>query len=149
MCRRLFGQLVLFWWCRPGGWTAGLKRGEDMEGAGTERRKYIIGWLTFGPGKRDDFMKLAVPYVATCREEKGCLFFEMNPSVTDPDVVTIAECFESAEAHSAHLRTPWFEAFWAELNHLGLHGRFENIFAGRVEPDSAEFGGREPAHVSY
>ena len=64
-------------------------------------------------------MKLAVPYVATCREEKGCLFFEMNPSFTDPDVVTIAECFESAEAHSAHLRTPWFEAFWAELNHLG------------------------------
>ena len=119
MCRRLFGQLMLFWWCWPGGWTAGLKRGEDMEGAGTERRKYIIGWLTFGPGKRDDFMKLAVPYFATCREEKGCLFFEMNPSFTDPDVVTIAECFESAEAHSAHLRTPWFEAFWAELNPLG------------------------------
>ena len=120
-----------------------------MEAAQTERRKYIIGWLTFAPGKRDDFMKIAVPYVATCREEEGCVFFEMNPSVTDPDVVTFAECFKTAEAHSAHLRTPWFEAFWSELNRIGRHGRFENIFAGRVEPDFADFGGTEPPPTSY
>ncbi len=120
-----------------------------METAPTETRKYIIGWLTFAPGKRDDFMRIALPYVAACREEPGCVFFEMNPSVTDPDVVTIAECFESAEAHVAHLRTPRFEAFWAELSRIGLHGRFENIFAGRVEPDAAEFAGAGPAPVSY
>ena len=120
-----------------------------MQAGGAETRKYVIGWLTFAPGKRDGFMKIALPYIVACRAEEGCLFFEMNPSVTDPDVVTVAECFTRAEAHSAHLRTPRFEAFWAELSRIGLSGRFENIFAARVEPDAAEFGGAGPAPVTY
>ena len=114
-----------------------------------ERRKYVIGWLSFAPGRRDGFMAMARPYVAACRAEPGCVFFEMNPSDTDPDVVTVMECFESAEAHAAHLRTPGFETFWAELGRIGRSGRFENIFAGRVEPDAVEFGGAGPAPVSY
>ena len=120
-----------------------------MEAASTERRKYIIGWLTFPPGVREDFMKIGLPYAAACREEEGCVFFEMNPSATDPDVVTVAECYESAEAHAAHLKRPLFEAMWGELNRRCRRGRFENIFAGRVEPDSAEFGEKDPASVKY
>ena len=43
--------------------------------------KYIIGWLVCRPGRRDALMELVVPYVAACRREDGCVFFEMNPSV--------------------------------------------------------------------
>ncbi len=105
----------------------------------TETRKYIIGWLTFPPGARAGFLGMARSYVAHCRAEPGCLFFEMTPSESDPNVVVIAECFADAQAHQTHLATPEFAAFWAELTRIGTEGRFENIFAGRVEPDRAAF----------
>lgn len=104
-----------------------------------ETRKYIVGWLTFPPGARAGFLDMARAYVAHCRTEPGCLFFEMTPSETDPEVVVIAECFIDAEAHRTHLSTPEFAAFWSELGRIGMEGRFENVFAGRVEPDSARF----------
>jgi len=119
-----------------------------MASATTERRKYIIGWLILPPGTREDFMKLVLPYAAACRAEPGCRFFEMNPSITDPDVVTFAECFESAEAHAAHHKTPWFEAMWGEINRRCRHGRFENIFPGRVEPESVDFEDRDREPVT-
>ncbi|MFO1144272.1 MAG: antibiotic biosynthesis monooxygenase [Amaricoccus sp.] len=111
-----------------------------------ERRKYIIGWLTCRTGRRDELMALAVPYAAACRQEEGCLFFEMNPSVHAPDVVSIAECFASREAHAAHLETERFRGFWARLHALCIEGRFENIFPAAVEPDSADFAGETHAH---
>jgi quinol monooxygenase YgiN len=105
----------------------------------TETRKYIVGWLTFPPGNRDRFMELAPAYVRACLAEPGCLFFEMNPSVTDPDVVTVAECFASETAHATHLAAENFKAFWPALAELAISGRFENVFAGRVAPDEVHF----------
>ena len=102
-------------------------------------RKFIIGWLRCRPGKRDELVGLLGPYVAACRAEDGCLFFEMNPSIHDPDVVTLAECFATAEAHDVHCQQQTFRRFWDRLHDLCLDGRFENIFADRVEPDSADF----------
>lgn len=102
-------------------------------------RKYIIGWLTCCPGKRDALMAIVVPYVAECRAEDGCIFFEMNPSVHDPDLVTLAECFASPEAHAIHLETELFLRFWNRLPEFCTEGRFENIFPGRVSPDRADF----------
>lgn len=90
-------------------------------------------------GVRARFLDLARRYVAHCRTEPGCLFFEMNPSETHPDVVVIAEYFADRQAHETHLETPEFAAFWAELSRIGIEGRFENVFAGRVEPDGARF----------
>jgi quinol monooxygenase YgiN len=104
-------------------------------------RKYIIGWLTFPPGGRDAFLAIARPYAAACRAEDGCLFFEMNPSADDPDVVTVTECFRSAAAHDSHLQGALFRGFWPELERRCLRGRFENIVAAAVIPDSAVFGG--------
>jgi quinol monooxygenase YgiN len=102
-------------------------------------RKFIIGWLTCRPGKRDELVALAGPYVAACRAEDGCLFFEMNPSIHEPDVVTVAECFSSAGAHEVHLRQETFQTLWRRLPDLCLSGRFENIFADQVKSDSVDF----------
>ena len=112
-----------------------------MQAGQGDDRKYIIGWLTLKPGKRVKFMALARDYAERCREEDGCLFFEMNPRVDDPDVVVVAECFKSVAAHEAHLNTPWFRELWAELGRIGVTGRFENIVGGRVEVDTVDFGG--------
>ena len=104
-----------------------------------ESRKYIVGWLTFPPGNRDGFMALVPAYVAACRAEPDCLFFEMNPSITVPDVITVAECFTSEAAHQAHLEREAFQALWPKLAALATSGRFENIFAGRVAEDAVQF----------
>lgn len=104
-----------------------------------ERRKFIIGWLKCRPGKRDELVALLGPYVAACRAEEGCLFFDMNPSVTEPDVVVVSECFASRAAHQAHVEQETFRRFWNQLYELCLEGRFENIFPGHVEPDRADF----------
>ncbi len=102
-------------------------------------RKFIIGWLTCKPGKRDELVALSGPYVAACRAEDGCVFFEMNPSVHDPDVVTVAECYASSDAHEAHLKRETFQTLWARLPDLCLAGRFENIYADHVRTDSPDF----------
>ncbi len=104
-----------------------------------EERKFIIGWVTCRPGRRDDLVALLGPYVAACRAEDGCLFFDINPSIHDPDVVTVAECFASREAHDAHLGREPFLSFWDRLPEFCLSGRFENIFAEHVEPDAVDF----------
>lgn len=110
-----------------------------MSDPGSETRKYIVGWLTFPPGNRDRFMAMAPAYVKACRAEPGRLFFEMNTSVSDPDVVTFAECFTSEATHAAHLAAENFQRFWPILGTLALSGRFENVFAGRVVEDSVVF----------
>ncbi len=110
-----------------------------MPEAPADRRKFIIGWLTCRPGKRDELVALLGPYVAACRAEEGCLFFEMNPSIDAPDSVTLAECFASREVHEAHLGTETFKAFWDRLHDLCIEGRFENIFPHHVETDTADF----------
>ncbi len=111
-----------------------------MTAADSTARKYIIGWLHCWPGRRDAFMEIVKPYVAQCRREPDCLFFEMNPSVHDEDVITLAECFSSPAAHAAHLETEWCREMFARLPEFCLRGDFENIYDGRVEPDSDTFG---------
>jgi quinol monooxygenase YgiN len=110
------------------------------DGTKGDGRKYIVGWLTMKPGKRDEFLGFARPYVLECRKEEGCLFFEMTPSLDNPDVVVIAECFKDSAAHTLHLESGLFQEFWQRLDTVCLNGRFENVFADRVFPDSADFG---------
>jgi quinol monooxygenase YgiN len=107
-----------------------------------DTRKFIIGWLTCRPGRRDELVALLPDYVAACRAEEGCVFFEMNPSIHDPDAVTLAECFTSGEAHEAHLQRETFRRFWAILPELCLEGRFENIYADHVDQDRTDFTAR-------
>ena len=109
-----------------------------------QHRKYIVGWIRLRPGRREEFMEIARPYVAHCREEDGCVFFDMNPSSDGPDEIVIMECFRDASAHQKHLKTQEFTDFWLQLNDLGANARFENIMARDVVPDVAEFGTGTP-----
>jgi quinol monooxygenase YgiN len=118
-----------------------------MPHAGGDSRKYIIGWLALKPGQGRGFVKVAQAYAAGCRKEDGCIFFEMNQSIDDPDVFVVAECFRDAEAHEAHLKRPLFLETWKHLESIGLNGKFENILADAVIADSATFGAGSPAEV--
>ena len=102
-------------------------------------RKYIVGWLTCRPGKREALLAIFAPYARACLAEEGCRFFEVGPSVHDEDVVVVCECFASREAHDLHLRSEAFLAFRKKLPDYCVNGRFENVFSGQVERDTATF----------
>ena len=110
-----------------------------MDEAPLEQRKYILGWLTCRPGKRDALLAIFVPYARACLAEAGCRFFEVGPSVHDEDVVVVSECFSSREAHDTHLKGEPFLAFWKLLPDYCVRGKFENVLSGDVEPDTASF----------
>ena len=89
--------------------------------------KFVTGWLSLRPGKRDEFMALARPFMAA------------TLSSTDPDAVIALEKYRTPGAHDLHHQTPHFAEMWGHVQRLCIEGRFENIFAGRVEPDFARF----------
>ena len=101
--------------------------------------KFVIAWLTLRPGKRGEFMALAQPFAAATRQEDGVVFFEFHHDATNPDGVVAVECYRDHAAHEAHWTTPHFAAMWTEVQRLAVEGRFQNIFADRVEPDAAVF----------
>ena len=103
-----------------------------------------MGWLTARPGKRDEFMAISEPFIATTRREKGVVFFEFHPSLTDPDLILVVECYETPEAHDLHQSLPHFAPMWKEVQRLIAEARFENIFASKVDSDAVTF--EAPAH---
>jgi quinol monooxygenase YgiN len=103
-------------------------------------KKYIVGRLTFKPGKRDEYFALVRPLIEASQAEAGCLFYEHSPHPYKPDLVLIMECFKDEEAHAAHLKTPHFEATWKELNRLGVQATVEDIFSDQIKPSSHKFG---------
>ena len=101
--------------------------------------KFVIGWLKLRPGKRDEFMALAGPFIETTLKEDGVEFFEFHLSSTDPDTVIAIEKYRSPQVHDLHNQTPHFAQMWGHVQRLCIEGRFQNIFADDVQPDFARF----------
>ena len=101
--------------------------------------KFVIGWLKLRPGKRDEFLALARPFISTTLEEDGVEFFEFHLSSTDPDTVIAIEKYRTPEVHDLHHQTAHFAEVWGHVERLCIEGRFENILADRVDPDFARF----------
>ncbi len=77
--------------------------------------KFIIGRLTFKPGLRDGLLTAMQPLVQQIRTEEGCVFFEFNPKIDDPDTGVLAECFTTDAAHRWHKETPHMQELFALL----------------------------------
>jgi quinol monooxygenase YgiN len=99
----------------------------------TAGNKYILGWFKLHPDKQDEFGALARDYSRRCREEEGCLFFELVPHHDDIDTFLLAEAFVSEEAHAWHLEQPYFGSFVEKASKLCRSGHFENVIAASVE----------------
>ena len=101
--------------------------------------KVIVGWLSLQSGAEQGFDGIVNPYLAACRAEAECLFFEMIRSREDPLTVVVCECFESEAAHEVHLGRPHVQAFFKDLARLGAVGRFQNMVVAKVTPDEVDF----------
>ena len=94
---------------------------------------YVIAELTAKPGKQAALIAGAKPCIAATVKENGCVFYDLNQSVTDPDSFTFVERWTSREALEAHLHTPHL-ATWREVGKDCVATRMvEIISASHVE----------------
>ena len=77
--------------------------------------KFIVGPFRFKPGLRDESLRTLQPFVDEVRREPGCIFFEFNPKIDDPDVAFLCECFTDDASHAQHKTLPHMVALFAEL----------------------------------
>jgi quinol monooxygenase YgiN len=68
--------------------------------------RYTIGRMWTRPGQRDEFLQQSAGYVAFSRSEAGCLYYDQGPIDGHPDGIILIECWETPEAHAAHLARP-------------------------------------------
>ena len=101
--------------------------------------KYIVGWITLREGAEAEFDRIVGPYLAKCRAEPECRFFEMIRTREEPRTVLICESFLSEEAHAIHCKRQHMKDFFEELRKLALTARFENVIAREINPDAVDF----------
>ena len=106
--------------------------------------KYIVGWLTLREGAEAAFDQILAPYIAACRDEEECRFFEMIRTREQSNTVLICESFLSEEAHAIHRERPHVKTFFDELQKIALIGRFENVIAKEIELDAYDFAAGKP-----
>jgi len=107
--------------------------------AGPDGRKYIVGFIELDAENRATFMEMAKGYVAACRAEDDCLFFNLVPDHERADRVILVECFPSEEAHQRHLKTEHFTTIAPQMFALCRSAHFENVIAQSVGVDDPVF----------
>jgi quinol monooxygenase YgiN len=101
--------------------------------------KVIVGWLSLNDGAETAFDAIIRNYLAECRSEPECRFFEMMRTVENPRTVLVCECFDSEAAHDIHLQRPHVQVFFKALSKIAGIGHFQNMLISKVTPDSADF----------
>lgn len=74
-------------------------------------KKYVIGRVITKPGLREEYLRVGRDYVDASRRDTGCLYYNQAPDPDDPDLIILAECWESPELHATHTKQPYFAAF--------------------------------------
>jgi quinol monooxygenase YgiN len=101
--------------------------------------KVIVGWLNLNEGAEKAFDAIIPAYLAECRAEPECRFFEIMRTAEDPRTVLVCECFDSEAAHDTHLQRPHVQAFFKVLSKIAGIGHFQNMVVAKVTPDTADF----------
>ena len=102
-------------------------------------KKIIVGWMTYKPGMREDFLALARKHQAVARAEPGCEFFDITLSLDQPDVGIVVECFTDEAAHEAHNATPHMAWVREQMVPILKDARFHNIHSDRIKVDEMQF----------
>jgi quinol monooxygenase YgiN len=79
---------------------------------------YVMATIMVQPGKQDQFLSHARPFIAASREEKGCLAYDMHVSATAPTKIVSVEHYESEAAMVAHNTSAHLRALVAAVGSL-------------------------------
>jgi quinol monooxygenase YgiN len=74
---------------------------------------YVIAAMTLKPGTRDKVLAAAKPCIEATRKETGCIFYDLNISTDNPDLLTFVERWETRDHLTAHTKTDHLKAWRA------------------------------------
>lgn len=67
---------------------------------------YLVAHLRTRPGRHPELMTAANAMIAATRTEPGCILYDLNVSITDPQSMVFVEAWKSREALAEHFETP-------------------------------------------
>jgi quinol monooxygenase YgiN len=92
----------------------------------------LIATLTIKSGSAEAVIAAAKPCIDGTRAEPGCVSYDLNHSVTDPDTMVFVERWASREAIDAHMRMPHFLAWREKAASLILDRKIEIITPAEI-----------------
>lgn len=94
---------------------------------------YAIATLRLKPGDHAGFMHAAAQLIAVTRQEAGCISYDLQRSVTDPQVFVFLERWSTRDAFDQHLASSRVEAFRTAAQDVITESRRELFEPGWIE----------------
>lgn len=92
----------------------------------------IQGWLKLAAGEFDKIADAARTMVAATLEEEGCRAYSFARDLADPDLIRIAERWDSAEALAAHGQSAHMAAFNQAMRDVQREGAELWLYSAEV-----------------
>ena len=94
---------------------------------------YLISTAHLKPGTRERCLAPARICIEASRRDPGCIAYDLNLSVSDPDRMVFVEVWESRAALDAHFQTAHFKAWRAAIADHVVSRKLEVITPEKVE----------------
>ena len=94
---------------------------------------YLLAHLTCRLGTHPELMTAAKAMINATRTEPGCILYDLNVSITDPQSMIFVEAWKDREALTEHFNMPHMEV-WQKAS----AGYFENAKIEVIQPEKVE-----------
>ena len=94
---------------------------------------YLLAHLTCRPDGHPELMSAAKAMISATRAETGCLVYDLNVSISDPQSMIFVEAWKSREYLAAHFATPHMAAWRRASEGYFTERRIEVIHPEKVE----------------
>ena len=94
---------------------------------------YLISTAHLKPGTREKCVGPALACIAASRKEPGCVAYDLNFSVSDPDRMVFIEVWRDRAALDEHFQTQHFRDWRAAIADHVVSRKLELITPERVE----------------
>lgn len=92
----------------------------------------VEGWLKLATGEFDKVADAARTMVAETNKEAGCLTYAFSRDINDPDLIRIAERWESPEALAAHGQSAHMAEFNQAMGSVKREGAELWLYSGEA-----------------
>ena len=92
----------------------------------------VEGWLKLAKGEFDKVADAARAMVAETNKEAGCLAYAFSRDISDPDLIRIAERWESPEALAAHGQSAHMAEFNRAMGNVKREGAELWLYSGEA-----------------
>jgi quinol monooxygenase YgiN len=94
---------------------------------------YLVSTAHLKPGTRDKCLAPARAVIAASRQEAGCIAYDLNFSVTDPDRMVFIEVWKDRAALDEHFQTPHFRTWRAAIADFVVSRKLDLITPEKIE----------------